>query len=80
MLLTQHWFWYLEYQMEGINDTLKTLGRYYKKGSSHQQNSFSSKESEQKNCLKNFFKSQKNRKKEKKNTVRDLEIRIRRYT
>ena len=23
MLLTQHWFWYLEQQMKGINGTLK---------------------------------------------------------
>ena len=51
--------------MEEINGTLKTLGRYYKKGSSHQQNSFSNKEFKQKNHLKNFFKSQKNGKKGK---------------
>ena len=65
MLLIQHWFYYLKQQMEEINGTLKTLGRYYKKGSSHQQNSFSNKEFEQKNHLKNFFKSQKNGKKGK---------------
>ena len=51
--------------MEGINGTLKTLGRYYKKGSNYQQNSFSNKESEQKDPLKYFFKSQKDRKREK---------------
>ena len=65
MLLTQHWFWYPEQQMEGINGTLKTLGMYYKKGSNYQQNSFSNKESEQKDPLKYFFKSQKDRKREK---------------
>ena len=32
MLLTQHWFWYLGQQIEGINGTPKTLGKYYKKG------------------------------------------------
>ena len=32
MLLTQHWFWYLGQQIEGINFTLQTLGRYYKRG------------------------------------------------
>ena len=32
MLLTQHWSWYPGQQMEGINDTPKTLGRYSKKG------------------------------------------------
>ena len=51
--------------MEEINDIPKTLGTYYKRGSSHQQNSFSNKESELKDPLKNFFKSQKNRKGEK---------------
>ena len=39
--------------------------RYYKKRSSHQQNSFNNKESEHKDHLKNSFKSQKNRKKGK---------------
>ena len=43
--------------MEGINGTLKTVGRYYKRGSNYQQNSFSNKELEQKDPLKNFFKS-----------------------
>ena len=65
MLLTQYWFWYQEQQMEGINDTPKNLGTDYKKGSSHQQNSFNNKELELKDPLKNFFKSQKNRKREK---------------
>ena len=51
--------------MEGINDTPKNLGTDYKRGSSHQQNSFSNKELELKDPLKNFFKSQKNRKREK---------------
>ena len=64
--------------MEEINGKLKTLGRYYIKGSGHQQNSFSNKEFEQKNHLKNFFQSQKNGKKMK-NTVRDPKVGIRRY-
>ena len=31
MLLTQHWFWYPEEQIEGIYDTPKTLRWHYKK-------------------------------------------------
>ena len=48
--------------MEGINGTSKTLGRYFIRRSSHQQNSFSKKELKHKNPLENSFKSQKNRK------------------
>jgi len=37
MLLTQHWFWYLRQQMEGISGTPKALGRHYKRGWSQQE-------------------------------------------
>ena len=52
-------------QIKGINGTPKTLGRYYKGGSSHQQKPFSNKELEHKDPLKKSFKSQENRKREK---------------
>ena len=64
--------------MEEINGTLKTLGRLYKREWSQQQKSFSDKESEQKDHLKNFFRIQKGEKRE--NTMRDLETSTRGYT
>ena len=41
MLLTQHWFWYLDKQMGGINGTPETLGWHYKRVSSQQWKTFS---------------------------------------
>ena len=64
--------------MEGINDTLKTLERYHKRGSSHQQKSIRAKR-----AFKRLIQTSKNRKKRKEkrgNTVRDPEISARGYT
>ena len=64
--------------MEGINGTLKTLRRYYKRRSSHQQNSFSNKKSEHKDPLKTPLNLKKIEK--EKNTVRYPKTTTRRYT
>ena len=64
--------------MEGISNTLKILGMYYKKGWRHQQKLFSNKESEQKYPLKISLEFKKWEKRE--NTVKDPKTITKGYT
>ena len=70
MLLTQHWFWYLGQQIEGINFTLQTLGRYYKRGIKPLAKFIQQQLIRAKETLERVIKPQKN--KEKRETLRGI--------